>query len=110
MSGSLRARAPGSLPLPKAASESAPVPAASSSIAQTADGPSPFPQEFLSCPARFLLSRRGGGRYHLAGASVTQACRKHTIPPLTTRRRTVSIGRGVSHAGLPKAHVSLGID
>ncbi len=26
------------------------------------------------------------------------------IPPLTTRRRTVSIGRGVSHAGLPKAH------
>src|SRR5688500_16460764 len=78
MSGSLRARAPGSLPLPKAASESAPVPAASSSIAQTADGPSPFPQEFLSCPARFLLSRRGGGRYQLAGASVTQACRKHT--------------------------------
>src|SRR5688572_17999945 len=79
MSGSLRARAPGSLPLPKAASESAPVPAASSSIAQTADGPSPFPQEFLSCPARFLLSRRGGGRYQLAGASVTQACRKHTV-------------------------------
>src|SRR5437868_8167079 len=79
MSGSLRARAPGSLPLPTAVPGSGPARAAFSSIAQTDDGPSPFPREFLSCRARFLLSRPGGGRYQLAGASVTQAYRKHTL-------------------------------